>query len=320
MSFRIAFFGTPAFALPTLERLLEAGHQVVVVVTQPDRPRGRGHQVQESPVKAEAVARGLEVWQPERLSDDAFLAALRARAPDLGVVAAYGKILPDALLALPPRGFLNVHASLLPKYRGAAPVHRAILAGESETGVTIMRIVRELDAGPMLARRARAIGEDETSVEVEADLARLGADLLVDVLDRLARGEVAETPQNPDEATYAPRLTRADGAIDWTRAAREVHNQVRGLHPWPHASTALEGRRYLIHRTRVGGPAPGGPVAPATVVEARGDRLLVAAGDGGTVQILEIQPEGRRVMTAREFLAGHPVTPGVRFGPPRAGA
>jgi len=258
VAFRLAFFGTPQFGVPVLERLLEAGHAVAAVVTQPDRPRGRGYFVQESPVKRAAHAHGLEVWQPDRLKDEAFLARVRALELDLAVVAAYGKILPEALLAIPRRGFLNVHASLLPKYRGAAPVHRAILAGERETGVTIMRVVAELDAGPILARRPRPIGDEETSVEVEADLARLGADLLVEVLAELARGPVPETPQDPAQATYAPRLTRADSPIDWRRPARALHDQVRGLHPWPHASAALEGRRLLIHRTRVveSPPAP----------------------------------------------------------------
>lgn len=316
MPVRLAFFGTPDFAVPALVRLLEAGHDVAVVVTQPDRPRGRGQQIQPTPVKAVASARGLDVWQPERLTDEVLLARLRQLDLDVGVVAAYGKILRETLLAIPRLGFLNIHASLLPKYRGAAPVHRAILAGEHETGVTIMRIVRELDAGPMLAWRRRPIGDDETSEEVEADLARLGADLLVEVLNGLARGQVQEIPQDPREATYAPRLSRADGAIDWRRPARALHDQVRGLHPWPHACAALEGRRYLIHRTRAVDLPPGLPAEPGTVVEARGDRLLVAAGDGRALQILEIQPEGRRVMSARAFLAGHRVSPGARFTAP----
>lgn len=316
MALRLAFFGTPTFAVPVLERLLEAGHRVEVVVTQPDRPSGRGHRLHESPVKTVAAERKLEIWQPERLADPALLERLRALALDAGVVAAYGKILPASLLALSRAGFLNVHASLLPKYRGAAPVPRAIMAGERETGVTIMRIVPELDAGPILASRRRPIGEEETSPEVEADLARLGADLLVEVLDALERGEVHEVPQDPAQATYAPRLTRADGVIDWARPARAVHDLVRALHPWPHAATALEGRRYLVHRTRVVDLPLSAPADPGTVVEARGDRLLVAAGDGRVVQILEIQPEGRRVLSTREFLAGHRVVPGARFTPP----
>src|SRR5581483_4358437 len=205
---RIVFFGTPAFAVPTLDALIASRHPVAAVVTQPDRPRGRGHKVADAPVKARAAAAGIPVLQPERMKDPALLAQLRALHADLGVVAAYGRILTDDLLAIPRLGMINVHASLLPKYRGAAPVHRAVIAGESETGVTIMRVVKALDAGPMIASATRPIAPDETSDVVERDLAQIGARLLVAAVDDLAAGRASETPQDDTAATYAHRLTK----------------------------------------------------------------------------------------------------------------
>ncbi len=308
---RIAFFGTPDFAVPTLEALLASRHNVVAVVSQPDRPKGRGHKLQMTPTHAAAGAAGVPVLQPERVRDDLFLQSVAGMGLDLGVVAAYGKILPEGLLKLPRLGMINVHASLLPAYRGAAPVHRAVINGDSETGITIMRVVRELDAGPMMAKASRPVGPDETSVEVEAALARLGAPLLVSVVDALATGTAVETPQDDAQATFAPKIARSEGTIDWSRPAAEIHNLVRGLQPWPLVSAWLDGQRYLLHRTgrtQDRAAAPGG-----TIVHAAGDRLSVAAGDGELLDILRIQPEGRRVMQTREFLAGHRLTPGARF-------
>ena len=312
---RVVFLGTPAFAVPTLERLLASPHEVVAVVTQPDRPRDRGQRVAESPVKRIAAGRGLPVYQPERMKDPAFVAALGALAPDLGVVAAYGKMLPDQLLALPRLGMINVHASLLPAYRGAAPIHRAVMAGETETGITIIRLVREMDAGPMLRRAALPIDPDDDAETLERALAALGAATLLPAVDDLASGRAAEEEQDHARATFAPRLTRADGAIDWSRPAGRVHDQVRGLHPWPRAFSHLAGVRYLIHRTAVVEPPAGdsAPSVPGQVLEAAGDRLVVAAGSGMAVAILEIQPEGRRALAARAFLAGHPIAPGTVF-------
>src|SRR5688572_9496887 len=218
MPLRVVFFGTPGFAVPSLERLLHSHHHVVGVVTQPDRPRGRGQQITAGPVKALAVSMKLPVLQPESLGREAFEAQLSALDADIGVVAAYGKILPDWLLTAIPRGLINVHASLLPRYRGAAPVHRAVMAGDRETGVTIMRVVKALDAGPMLAAVRRPIGEDETSAEVEEDLAKTGARLLIDVVNRLAASVAPEESQNDAEATYAPRITKDDSRIDWGRS------------------------------------------------------------------------------------------------------
>lgn len=310
---RVVFLGTPAFAVPTLERLLASAHEVAAVVTQPDRPRGRGQRVSESPVKQLAAARGLPVLQPERMKDPAFVEALAALAPDLGVVAAYGKMLPDRLLALPRLGMINVHASLLPAYRGAAPIHRAVMAGETETGITIIRLVREMDAGPMLRRAALPIDADDDAETLERALAALGAVTLLQAADDLESGRAAEEEQDHARATFAPRLTRADGAIDWSRTAGQVHDQVRGLHPWPRAFSHLGGARYLIHRTAVVEPPGEAPAAPGQVLEAAGDRLVVAAGSGTAVAILEIQPEGRRALPARAFLAGHPLAPGTAF-------
>jgi methionyl-tRNA formyltransferase len=324
---RIIFFGTPAFAVPTLDALIGSVHTVVGVVTQPDRPRGRGQKTSDAPVKARAVAAGLAVLQPATMKDPAFLEALRSLHADLGVVAAYGKILTDAVLAAPRLGLINVHASLLPRYRGAAPVHRAIIAGERETGVTIMRVVKALDAGPMLANVRRAIQPDETSAEVERDLARLGSCLLEAAVNQIAEGRTQEVPQDDAAATYAHRLTRDDGVIDWSWPAVRVHNLIRGLHPWPHAFSFLRGERFILRQSAVDTPDPKGPRLresdvgrilldppdmPGTILEADGDRLIVATGDNH-LRVVEIQAEGKRPMSAREFLAGHRLTAGDRF-------
>jgi methionyl-tRNA formyltransferase len=308
---RVVFFGTPDFALPTLEALLRSRHVVAGVVTQPDRPRGRGHHMLDAPVKSAAVAAGVTILQPQRLADAAFIDALMALRADLGVVAAYGKILTDQVLAIPARGFVNVHASLLPRYRGAAPVHRAVIAGERETGVTIMRVVKALDAGPMLAHAHRPIASEETSDEVEHDLARLGAALLVVTLDDLAAGQLQERRQDDSLATYAHKLRKDEGLIDWGWTAERLHNLIRGLHPWPHAFTFLGAHRLIVRRSRWS--AEPSPEAAGTVVEATGGCLAVATGSG-VLEITEIQSEGKRPMSAREFLAGHPVPQGERFG------
>lgn len=311
---RIVYFGTPAFAVPTLERLIESRYPVVALVSQPDRPRGRGHRVQPTPTKAVALAHDIPVLQPERLKDPQFVAQLTTLQPDLGVVAAYGRIIPDQLLAIPRFGMINVHGSILPAYRGAAPVHRAVMSGDAATGVTIMRVIRELDAGPTFAMRHRPIGPDETSVEVEQALADLGAGLLVEVVDRIAEGSAVETPQDDSRATFAPKLTKGEGLIDWTRPAHVIHNLVRGLQPWPLASTRIGELRVLVHRTVV--DSGSASAAPGSVVASGPDGIALAAGSGSMLRILELQPEGRRTMTAREFLAGHRLAPGTRFESP----
>jgi methionyl-tRNA formyltransferase len=315
MPLRVAFFGTPAFAVPTLERLAASSHVVAGVVTQPDRPRGRGHQVTDGPVKLQATSLGLPVLQPERLARDVVEPSLVALNADIGVVAAYGKILPDWLLAWPRLGLINVHASLLPRYRGASPVHRAVMAGDTETGVTIMRVVKALDAGPMLARTTVPIGPDDTTTMVEGVLAERGAELLVRTLDAIDRGGVVETPQDESQVTYAPKLTKAEGVVDWQWPAQRIHNLVRGLWPWPHASTWADTTRYIIHRSRLSDPQRP-DAAPGTILAASSaEGLKVATGDG-VLELVDIQLEGKRVVRAREALAGLPLRPGSRFRTP----
>ena len=302
---RIVFFGTPEFAVPSLEGLIASSHTVVGVVTQPDRPRGRGQRVTDSPVKAVARARGIEVLQPARLREPGFIDSLATLAPDLGVVAAYGKLIPGDMLELPRFGMINVHASLLPAYRGAAPVHRAVIDGATETGVTIMRMVVALDAGAMLAKVTRPIGPDETSDEVERDLARLGVPPLLTVIEQLAAGTVREEPQDEARSTYAARLTKEEGLIDWTLPANAIHNRVRGLYPWPHAYTYATDKRLIVLKSRV---EPSTTTAqPGTIVEVSRDGVTVAAGHDSVLALIELQPEGRRAMPVRDFLAGHPL-------------
>ncbi len=309
---RIVFFGTPEFAVPTLDALLQSPHRVVGVGSPPDRPRGRGHKTVAGPIKARAADAGLPILQPTTLRDENLLHQLRDLQADLGVVAAYGRILTGAVLGIPRLGLINVHASLLPRHRGAAPVHRAIIAGDRQTGVTIMRVVKALDAGPMLRVAKRPISPEETSAEVEHDLAHLGAQLLVSTVDDLVRDRVVETPQNDAEATYAPRLTKEDGIIDWSWPAVRVHNLIRGLHPWPHAFTFLAGTRLILLAAVPSGGSDASE--PGTILEASGDRLIVATGEG-TLHLHRLQVEGKRAMTAREFLAGHRVSPGGRLSP-----
>jgi len=283
----------------------------VALVSQPDRPRGRGHKLQPTPTKLVAVAAGIPVLQPTRLKDDAFADALRALSLDLAVVAAYGRIIPDRVLEIPRLGMINIHASLLPKYRGAAPIHRAVINGDKETGVTIMRVVSELDAGPAFAVERIPIGPDDTTPEVERALAETGANLAVRVVGQLAEGSAVEVPQNHAQATYAPKLERHEGAIDWSLPANDIHNRVRGLQPWPLVSVTIDRVRCSIYRTSVSGETTTAP--PATVIAASNGVLAVAAGDGRVVRILEIQPEGKRVMSARDFLAGRRVQCGDRL-------
>ena len=306
---RILYMGTPQFAVPALEALIDSPHTVVALVSQPDRPRGRGQHVQPTPTKAVALAHGVPVMQPTRLKDPALHDEWRALAPDLGVVAAYGRILPDALLELPRLGMINIHASLLPKYRGAAPIHRAIIDGEAQTGVTIMRVVSQLDAGPMLLTGTRAIGADETTTDIEPALASLGASLVLDAVNQLAAGPVVETPQDDAQATYAAKIEKHEGAIAWDLPAERIHNLVRGLHPWPLVSASMDGKRIVIHRTKL---TDARSDAPSGTLLAE-DGLAVVAGDGRVLQIVEIQPAGKRAMSARDFLAGHRLPASARF-------
>lgn len=310
MSLRALFFGTPAFAVPSLERLVGAGHDVAAVVTQPDRPKGRTHQITAPPVKVRALDQEIPVLQPAAMREAGLVDRLREFRADIAIVAAYGHILPQTVLDLPRLGFLNVHASLLPRWRGAAPVHRAILAGDPESGVTIMKVVLALDAGPMLARARTHIDPNETSVDLERRLADLGGTLLVETLDQLERGAAQFVAQDEAAATYAPKLARTDAVVNWSRSATDIHNQIRGLHPWPQAETRHQGRRLLLLDSRVY-PGRLASAVPGTVT-VLGRSLLVACGEGH-VEVREVQPESGRRMPAWAFLRGHQLVTGDTF-------
>ena len=328
MALRVLFLGTPEFAVPSLRAVAAAGHQLVGVVTQPDRPRGRGNKVTPSPVKAAAIDLGLPVLQPLRLKDAAVEAELRNLRPDLGIVVAYGKILPSGLLSLPRLGMINVHASLLPRWRGAAPIHRAILAGDRETGVTIMRVILELDAGPMLAILPAPIGTQETSIDLEHRLSTLGAELLAETVGALERGPVTETPQDGARVTYAAKLERHDGHISFAQPAAVIHNAIRGLQPWPLVWVMLNGKRTALLASELetdpgsrfptldrGKPTPGvGFAAPGTIIRADAAGIVVATA-GGSIRITRIQAEGRPPMAVHDYLNGHPTKSGDRFEP-----
>jgi methionyl-tRNA formyltransferase len=302
--------GTPDFAVPSLQGLLDHGHDVAAVVTQPDHPAGRGQKPRLSAVKRLALERKILVLQPEKLRDAGFLERLREIAPEAIVVAAYGKILPRSILELPPRGAINVHGSLLPKYRGAAPIQRALLAGEATTGITIMQMNERMDAGDILLQQELPILPDDTSGSLSARMAELGAVLLVDALYRAARGELRPRPQREEEATLAPMVKKEEGEIDWGRPAIEIERAVRAFQPWPGAYTRLGGKLLKVLGAGVGSAVT---ASPGTIVRAEGDALEVATGDGA-LALLELQLEGKRKVGARGFLAGHHVHPGDRLG------
>ena len=300
--------GTPDFAVPSLEALIAAGHDVCGVFTQPDKPKNRGMKLLPTPVKVCAQAHGIPVFQPVKLRDGAALAQIRELAPELIVVAAYGRILPDDILAAPPKGCINVHSSLLPKYRGAAPINWAVLNGDGETGVTIMHMAHDLDAGDIIAQAATPIDPDETVVTLHDRLAVLGAELLVQVVADIAAGTAARTPQDHDKATLAPMLSRELSPMDFTRPARELHNQVRGLIPWPAAVTELGDRRCKVFSTSVLDAHT--DAAPGTILAAGKEGIQVACGGGTVLRIDELQPDGGKRMRAADYLRGHPIPVG----------
>lgn len=302
---RVLFYGTPAFALPTLHALL-ARHRVVAVVTQPDRPAGRGQRVEGSPVKAVALEQGIPVLQPDRLRDPGWPDRLAEHAPEVAVVVAFGQILPETVLRVPPRGSINVHASLLPRYRGAAPIAWAIVRGERETGITTFQMDAGMDTGPILLQRATAIGPEETAGELGARLATLGAEVLLETLDRL--DTLAPEPQDAGAATLAPRLRKEDGLLDWTQPAASLVARVRGLNPWPGAATAGPGGRLVLWRAR----AIAGRGEPGALALADG-RLVVGTG-AGLLEPLEVQPENRRPMSWNAYLRGARLGPGASLG------
>ncbi|HIV30432.1 MAG TPA: methionyl-tRNA formyltransferase [Candidatus Pullichristensenella excrementipullorum] len=307
---RVVFMGTPEFAVPSLKALLDAGYGVVGVFTQPDRPVGRGHKLAACPVKKLAVERGVPVYQFERLRNEEGLACLRALAPDIVVTAAFGQILSQALLDVPKMGTVNVHASLLPAYRGAAPINWCILNGETRTGVTTMLTDAGVDTGAMLLRRETDIGETETAAELSARLSQLGAELLIETLKGYIAGEIAPTPQDERLASRQPMLKKEMGLIDWTRSAKEIACQARGLDPWPSAYTDYAGGTLKIYRAR---PAVG-EGEPGTVLRSSAkEGLFVACGEGA-LEVLEMQAPGGKRMSARAYLAGKKIEPGTRFG------
>lgn len=303
---RIIYMGTPEFAVPSLRRLVEDGHEVVLAVTQPDKPVGRKQVLTPPPVKAYALGQGIPVYQPRSMKTDEALETLKAAAPELIVVAAYGKILPKAVLELPPHGCICVHASLLPAYRGAAPIQWAVINGELSAGVTTMLMDEGIDTGDMLMKAARELPEDMTAGELHDLLAEDGAQLLADTLAALQNGTLTRTPQ-PHESTtaYASMLSKAQSPLDFKKSAKALHDQVRGLSPWPSANCRLHGKTMKVHKTAVGG-ATALPVG--TVVSL--DPLAVACGDGHCLCLLEVQYEGGKRMNSADFLRGHAVAVG----------
>ncbi len=311
MGLRLVFLGTPEFAVPTLEACLAAGHDVRAVYTQPDRPKGRGQALSASPVKQAAELHGLAIHQPERVRDA--LDALRALEADAMVVVGYGQIIPQSIIDLPRLGILNVHASLLPKYRGAAPIQRAIANGETVTGVTTMRIDAGLDTGDILQMAELAIGPAETAVELGPRLAALGAALLVETLAGLESGTITPRPQDSALATYAPQLEKEEGAADWTLPAPEIYNRARGYQPWPGCYTRFRDRTMHILRCQ---PSDEALIGPPGAVASRRKRLFVACGHATTLELLEVQLEGRRRASASDFLNGQRIGDDERLGMP----
>lgn len=311
--FRIVFMGTPAFAVPSLQALVEAGHRVEAVVTQPDRPAGRGMAATPPPVKTAALDLGLPVYQPETLKPPAASDFLRDLAPEFLVVAAYGEILTRQVLAVPSLAPLNVHASLLPRHRGASPIQHAILAGDNETGITIMRIAPRLDAGDIVLRSATPIGPEETADQLHDRLARLGARTLVEALQLFERNEASFTPQDEGAATYAAMLDRTFSPIDWARPAPEIDRQVRGLHTWPGAQTVFQGKTAKI-LSATPAPLPAGlETARPGELHLAGNRLFVRCGQDTSLELLRLQLPGRKSVSGGEFARGARLAPGEAF-------
>ena len=312
-SWRIVFMGTPDFAVPALDALLGGPDSVVGIFTQPDKPIGRGLKRGHSPVKQAVANRGIPVFQPARMRDPGAVADLRALKPDLVVVAAYGQILSEAVLATPRFGCINVHASLLPRWRGAAPLHRALLAGDADSGITIMRMDAGLDTGPILAMHRLPLGADMTGGQLHDRLAGLGGELLLEALVALKSGTLHARPQPEEGVTYAKKLTRDDERIDWTRAAGQVQRQILALNPWPAAHTLLDGVPFKVFRCRVMQSQGSVVSAPGLLISLYADGLEVACGVGSVV-ITELQFAGKRRMGAAEWLRGHQPTLGVELG------
>jgi methionyl-tRNA formyltransferase len=307
---RVVFLGTPEFATPSLNALIGAGRNVVAVFTQPDRPKGRGNQLAQSPVKLAAMEHGLPVYQPERIRGSENIDLLKSLAADLMVVVGYGQIIPQAIIDLPPHGILNVHASLLPKYRGAAPIQWAIANGEKETGVTIMQIDAGLDTGDMLLKSSTGIHPDETSPQLSARLAQLGAGLLMEAIGQIASGTIAREKQDNAQATLAPILKKEDGLIVWSRPARQIYNRLRGFQPWPGAYSAFRGQQLGIAWAAIG---DGKALEPGTMRHDK-RRLFVGCAGNTTLELLEVQPAGKKRMSGEAFLNGYKIPQNERLG------
>ena len=305
---RTVFLGTPQFAVPALNALVANGFDLAAVITQPDRPKGRGSVLTESPVKLAAREHGLKVYQPERIRRPENVELLRGFGADVMVVVGYGQIIPQAVIDLPKYGILNVHASLLPKYRGAAPIQWAIANGETATGVTIMKIDAGLDTGDMLLKAAAPIGPDETAPELSERLAEVGATLLIGALQQIET--LKPEPQDDTEATLAPVLKKEDGLIDWSRPARQIYNRLRGFTPWPGAFTKFRGQQLTIMRARI----ESGLKVPAGMLHSEKHRLYAGCGEGTLLELLELRPEGKRSMPAGAFLNGYQPKQGEAMG------
>jgi len=306
----LIFLGTPAFAVPTLEKILDAGHTVLTVISQPDRPKGRGQALAASAVKEAALRRNLPVFQPERIRRPEIVAQLAQFQTDAMVVVGYGQIIPQSIIDLPAHGILNVHASLLPKYRGAPPIQSALVNGETVTGVTTMRIDAGLDTGEMLLRAETAIGPEETAIELRDRLAVMGADLLVETLARIEAGTLVPEAQDPSRATLAPILKKEDGSIDWRSPAPAIHNRVRGLLPWPGAYTKFRGQTLHIWKSRVAAGASG----QAGQLCRAGRAVQVICGDGAALELLELQLEGKKRISGEAFANGQRLQENESFG------
>lgn len=307
--FRVIFMGTPEFAVPCLAALYEH-YDVIGVVTQPDKPRGRGQKLVPSPVKAWAEAHGLPVWQPKKIKEEAFTAFLEEQKPDLMVVVAFGQILSQRILDIPPYGCINVHGSLLPRYRGAAPMQWCVIDGEKKTGITTMFMDAGLDTGDMLLKAEFPIGPDTTLEEVHDGLMELGAKVLIETLEALSAGTLKRIPQT-GESNYAPMLTKETGHIHWTDPAKKIHDLVRGLDSWPGAYTFLDSKKYKIWRTRC--TAEKTAAQPGTILRAdKKEGLFVAAGDG-VLEVTELQAPGKKRMAARDYLNGHAIALPAQF-------
>lgn len=308
----IIFMGTPDFAVPSLQALVDMGYRIGCVVTQPDRPKGRKRVLTPPPVKLAAERLGLPVWQPEKIRMSSAVKKLQSLKPDLIITAAFGQILPKEILDTPQHGCINVHASLLPKYRGGAPIHRAIIAGERESGVTLMYMVEALDAGDILTQCTVPIGPSDTAGTMHDKLSVAGAELLRTSLPAILNGEVTPKRQDESLATYAPNISRADEKIDWSRSARAIFNQIRGLNPWPVAFTTLSDKSFKIWEAEVADPYLT-ERAPGTVIRYGDTELYVATGQG-ELRLLRVQPAGKKPMSVAQFLLGNAIESGTRLG------